>query len=271
MKKSLLLMTILTLCSCAGQANSSLSPSEPNSSGNPISSGEDLNLFFDKRVIGTWYIHQSNMALCNINDTLIINEDYTANFLNIEFTYAGIYDEFITTCLFLSPQRTVQLVVEFDDEDDSLNWGITDIDKTTDWGYARKEERISDANLNYSYEGESWPSTQINRFLSLQIELPVFVHNYYYLYTGTSSIYGDASDGTDQYCMIDLFDVDQNARENYVKQLEEASFVISKENTTFYQGYDPEKKVAIRLSQSLDSKNRENLCIFIYHYSVFYK
>ena len=81
-----------------------------------------------------------------------------------------------------------------------------------------------------------------------------------YLFTGTSQLYDDI------YCMIDLYGVDEDARESYTLELESAGYVFSKDDSTFYTGYDPAHVFAIRLKQYED-----NLCIFVYYYSTFYK
>ena len=100
---------------------------------------------------------------------------------------------------------------------------------------------------------------KINEFLGTNGELPIFEHDYYYLFTGTSQLYEDI------YCMIDLYGVSSSAREDYTLELEQNGFVMDKNDPTFYMGYDENHIFAIRLKQYED-----NLCIFVYYYSTFY-
>lgn len=214
---------------------------------------------FDERIIGTWYVHQSSMGLCDLNTPILIKDDYTAKFLGVDFSFKGVYENFEGTCLFQSEFGTVDFVVGLDDES-NLDWAIVDINGNQDWGFAKKQEHVS--GIPYSYEGKDWPMQLINEYLQIDEELPIFEHGYYYLYTGLSSL---TNMENHKYCMIDLYGVQSNAREKYTQQLEQANFVMSRDNITFYQGYNQEKTIAIRISQ-----NDGNMCIFVYYYSSLY-
>lgn len=211
---------------------------------------------FDENIIGTWYVHQSMMGLAYINEVITIRSNYTANFLGVDFNFVGIYEGFEGTCLFKSKKGTVDFVVGADDQG-NIDWAIVDNQGNQDWGYAKKEAHVS--GIQYSYEGTDWPMDKINEFLDINAALPVFEHDYYYLYTGTSQLYDDI------YCMIDLYGVDANAREDYTLELEEQGFTISKNDSTFYTGYDKDQTITIRLKQ-----HEDNLCIFVYYFDTFY-
>ncbi len=230
--------------------------SQENSSEEELSNGVDYSLF-DEEIIGTWYVHQSMMGLAPINEVITINTNYTAFFLGVNFNFVGLYDGFEGTCLFKSTRGTVDFVVGYDGEG-NIDWAIVDTQGNQDWGFAKKEEHVS--GIQYSYEGTDWPMDKINEFLGTDGELPVFEHDYYYLYTGISQLYDDI------YCMIDLYGVEADARENYTLELENNGYEISKEDPTFYTGFDSTHTFTIRLKQYED-----NLCIFVYYYDTFYK
>ena len=262
MKKTLLLLLSMFLISCNQSTTSSSSSNIESSSLSESvpSSKEESSIdysLFDENIVGTWYVHQSMMGLAYINEPIVIRDNYTATFLGVNFHFVGIYENFEDTCLFKSERGTVDFVASYGGED-TIDWAIVDTQGNQDWGFARNKEHVS--GIQYSYEGTSWPMAQINEFLGTNKELPVFEHDYYYLFTGTSQLYDDI------YCMIDLYGVYEDARESYTLELESAGYVFSKDDSTFYTGYDPDHVFAIRLKQYED-----NLCIFVYYYSTFYK
>lgn len=236
--------------------SNSSSTSSILSSSSTSTNAIDYSLF-DENIIGTWYVHSSAQGLLEINNQIIINSSYEATIFDIHFNFIGLYENFAGACLFLSDSGATQLIAS-SDEEGFLDWGIIDSQGNQDFGYAKKEEHVS--GIQYSYEGEEWPIELIKEYLSIDKDIPVFEHNYYYLYTGTSQLYDDI------YCMIDIFGVSANARDSYALQLEEAGYVFTLKEGTFYDAYDEEKTYAIRLSQYDD-----NLCIFVYYYSTLYK
>ena len=139
-----------------------------------------------------------------------------------------------------------------------LDWGVFDSVGNQDIGVARKTEHVS--GIQYSYEGTAWPMQQIKEFLETSLDLPVFSHSYYYLFTGYSQVYDDV-----KYCMIDLYGVSKTAREDYTLLLEQNGYTIDKSGMVFYQGYDSTQTYGIKLSQTDD-----NFCIFIYYYNTLY-
>lgn len=262
-KRNLLILLLGMLCSCGVDSSSNTnSLISENSSLSSEVSVETSNLnevdysLFDKAIVGTWYVHQSANGLASINDVIVIKDDYTASFLGLNFSFIGLYADFEGACLFESPKKTVNFIASYDGEG-NLDWAIQDIEGNVDLGYASLKEHVS--GIQYSYEGTQWPIDQINEYLSLNISLPVYQHDYYYLYTGISQLKDQA------YCMIDLYGVSKKARENYTAILEEEGYTFSKDDPTFYTGCNDEKIIAIRLKQYED-----NLCIFIYYYSAFY-
>lgn len=229
---------------------------DSESSNNESSSYEDKYLLFDSHIVGTWYVHQSMNGLTNINDVITINNNYTASFMNINFTYVGIYEGFEGTCLFKSSKGTVDFIASYDDEG-NLDWGIVDLNENYDWGYASKEKHIS--GIPYSYEGTKWPIENIKNYLNTSIDIPIFEHTYYYLYTGSSSVYDDI------YCMIDLYVVNDNAKDEYTSLLENNGYTFISNSSSFNVGYDSTKTYAIKLLQSND-----NFCIFVYYYKTIF-
>ena len=198
------------------------------------------------------------MGILDLNTEIIITNTYEATIQDIHFNFVGLYENYEGACLFESDSGVTKLIASTQEEG-VLDWGIVDIQNNQDFGVARLEKHIS--GIAYSYEGENWPMDKIKEYLGTSKDIPIFEHNYYYLFTGISQLYDDSD-----YCMIDLFGVSENAREEYTQKLIDAGFVISKEDSTFYTGYDQDHIYAIRLKQYSD-----NLCIFLYHYSTFYK
>ena len=258
------------LCSCNNENNisssnsslvsnsSSLIISESSNEGISSSTSEnaiDYSLF-DEKLFGTWYVHSSWVGIFDLNTQIIIDKDYTVKVLNLNLSYVGVYENFEGTALFSNKSGSVKFIAS-SDEEGVLDWGVFDSVGNQDIGVARKTEHVS--GIQYSYEGTQWPIDQINEYLSLNIFLPVYQHDYYYLYTGISQLKDQA------YCMIDLYGVSKKARENYTAILEEEGYTFSKDDPTFYTGCNDEKIIAIRLKQYED-----NLCIFIYYYSAFY-
>lgn len=212
---------------------------------------------FDKNIIGTWYVHSNWMGILEINTQIVINEKYEAHIANLSFYYVGIYENFEDTALFETSDGGIKFIAS-SSEVGVLDWGIFDSVGNQDIGVARLEEHVS--GIRYSYEGEKWPMPQIKEHLGTEKDLPIYEHDYYYLFTGYSQIYDDAA-----YCMIDLYGVNENAKENYSSLLTESGYVLDKKDSSFYIFYDEEKVYSIKLSQYDD-----NLCIFVYYYSTLY-
>lgn len=212
---------------------------------------------FDKNLVGIWYVHSSWAGLLEINTQIIIKDTYEVQIYNMEFSFVGIYENFDGACLFENASGSIKFIAS-SDEEGVLDWGLFDSIGNQDIGVARVEEHIS--GIAYSYEGEEWPIEQIKDFMGTSLDLPIYEHGYYYLFTGLSQVYDD-----EKYCMIDLYEVSSTAREDYTKILEDNGYVFEKSNSNFYQGYDETKTYAIKLSQYED-----NMCIFIYYYSTLY-
>lgn len=254
---NLFLGLLLVSCNVETNLSEATSSSYSESVENDVSSNECDYSLFDDNIVGTWYVHQGMCGLANINDEIIIKDNYTATFMNIDFSYVGIYEGFEGTCLFRSAKGTVDFVASCDDKG-NLDWSISDLIGNFDYGYASKEKHIS--GIPYSYEGTRWPIENIKDYLKTSVDIPAFDHTYYYLYTGVSALYND-----DIYCMIDLYGVSNNAKEEYTSLLENNGYIFTRDSNSFNIGYDSTKTYAIKLSQ-----NNDNFCIFVYYYKTIF-
>ena len=235
--------------------SSTLSSTSSTSSESSSKNNIDYSLF-DNNIIGTWYVHSAAQGVLNLNDVIVISDTYEATVRGIHFSFIGLYEGFEGACLFLSDKGTTQFIAS-SDEEGFLDWGIMDTQGNQDFGYAKNTEHVS--GIQYSYEGTTWPMENIKAFLSTDLDIPVYEHDYYYLFTGTSQLYDDI------YCMIDLYGVSRDAIDDYTLELEDAGYVFTSKDITFFTAYDPTNTYTIRLSQSGD-----NMCIFVYYYSTFY-
>lgn len=258
---------LMLLCSCS-KTNTSLSSSllESSSLSSSIvnltdsSSELDNNIDYSKfnqKIIGTWYVHSSWTGILALNTPIIISEDYEVQVLNVTLSYVGLYENFEDTCLFKNGAGTISFIAS-SNEEGVLDWGIFDSLGNQDIGVARLEEHIS--GIQYSYEGKTWPINEIKDFMNTSEELPIYEHTYYYLFTGLSAVYDE-----EKYCMIDLFGVSENAREDYTNLLIENGYTFDTTESTFYVGYDSKKIYSIKLLQYED-----NLSIFIYEYKTLF-
>lgn len=280
MKKNILVIIgILLLSGCSKNSNSSSliytntsnkisslsSNTDSNNSNNSNNTNKESNSSnnidyskFDTSLIGTWYVHSSWTGLLEINTPIIIKDTYEVQIYNVDFSYIGIYENFEGTCLFENSNGSMKFIAS-SDEEGVLDWGLFDSLGNQDIGVARVEKHVS--GIAYSYEGQEWPINQIKEFMGTTLDLPIYKHDYYYLFTGLSQVYDDA-----KYCMIDLYGVTTTARDDYIKLLEDNGYVFEELNSSFYQGYDETKTYAIKLSQ-----NENNMCIFVYYYNTLYK
>lgn len=277
MKQNILVIIgILLLSGCSKNSNSSSliytntsnkisslsSNTDSNNSNNTNKESNSSNNIdyskFDTSLIGTWYVHSSWTGLLEINTPIIIKDTYEVQIYNVDFSYIGIYENFEGTCLFENSNGSMKFIAS-SDEEGVLDWGLFDSLGNQDIGVARVEKHVS--GIAYSYEGQEWPINQIKEFMGTTLDLPIYEHDYYYLFTGLSQVYDDA-----KYCMIDLYGVAPTARDDYIKLLEDNGYVFEELNSSFYQGYDGTKTYAIKLSQ-----NENNMCIFVYYYNTLYE
>lgn len=274
MKKNILVIIgILLLSGCSKNNNSSSliytntsskisslsSNTDSNNTNKEYNSSNNIDYSkFDKSLIGTWYVHSSWTGLLEINTPIIIKDTYEVQIYNVDFSYIGIYENFEGTCLFENSNGSMKFIAS-SDEEGVLDWGLFDSLGNQDIGVARVEKHVS--GIAYSYEGQEWPINQIKEFMGTTLDLPIYKHDYYYLFTGLSQVYDDA-----KYCMIDLYGVTTTARDDYIKLLEDNGYVFEELNSSFYQGYDETKTYAIKLSQ-----NENNMCIFVYYYNTLYE
>ncbi len=269
MKKQLIIFALLALCSCNQtnqiSSNSSLlsssssdilsvsSSSDSTTSSEESSSSIDYSLFHSE-LIGVWYIHSST-GILSINLSFEIFEDYTMQMGNVHFNFAGIYDNFEETNLYISDSGITKFIVSYDGE--FVDWAFEDLSGNQDFGTAKKEPFSNE--IKYSYVGPDWPIEQINTFLNTTGDIPVYESDEYKLYTGNSQLY-DAD-----YAMIDIFNVPKNALKNYVATLNTSGFSIVKDNSSgFFIGYDENREYGLRLIEF----NDDNLSIFVYNYET---
>ena len=254
MKKSIFILALL-LISCGAGGGSSAS-SDPTTS--PISSSESSVDYaqFDPGIVGTWYVYSSAAGLLDLNTRIEITDTYELTVQNIHFNFIGIYADFEGACLFESDSKITKFIASTDGE--NLDWGFEDLGGNADFGSAGKEEYSSE--LKYSYIGSEWPGTLVCEYLETEIMLPAYPSAEYSLYTGVSALFDDT------YCMIDIFDAEATALQEYVGILEENGYTMSRsDGSAFISGYDAQRVYGLRLMQ-----NESNLTILIYRYQTLY-
>lgn len=270
MKKSLCLVILLStmLFSCNNNVNSSSDDNSHLSSGDETSNSSNSSTIsidytkFDKNIIGTWYVHSSMMGEIEPNTTIVISSDYTLKIKNIIFNYIGVYENFEGSHLFLSESKITQFIVSYDSENQFIDWGFMDTADHSDMGVAAKEKLAS--GFNYSYVGTNWPMEQINSYLDTNGNVPPLENQTYYLLLSISQVHDEA-----KYAMIDIFNVSNNAEQEYINVLNSKGFEIesSRDGYNFYRAYDKSHIYAILFQLY----NGDNLTIFVYNYSSIFK
>lgn len=250
MKKSILILSMFLTACGAGNISSA-------SSVNPSSSESSVDYTqFDPGIVGTWYIYSNATGILDLNTRIEITDTYELTVRNIHFNFIGIYAGFEGACLFESDSKITKFIASTDGE--NLDWAFEDLGGNSDFGSAGKEEYSSE--LKYSYVGPEWPGKLVSDYLEIEAVLPSYPSAEYSLYTGVSALFNDT------YCMIDIFDAKEEAREEYVRILTENGYTMNRsQSSVFIDGYDPLHAYGLRLMQ-----DESNLTVLIYRYRTLY-
>lgn len=214
---------------------------------------------FDNNLVGKWYIHSSWMDVLALNTMFEIKSDKTLTIQKIKFNYVGIYDGFEGTCMFLSESGITTFIASYDADSEVVDWAFQDKSGQQDLGIARNYEYSS--GIKYDQVTNEWPMETINEYLGLNGNIPSYESTSYSLAKyDHSQVYGDV-----KYCMIDIFNVSDNAKNAYKEILENSGFIVS-ENGVFYEAYDSSKTYGVRFYS-----HDESLSIFVYPYDAVFK
>ncbi len=261
--KKIVLLILLTLGLCSCEINNDTSDvvsSQPNSDSDVSYSSTDIVDYssFDENLIGKWYVNSNNMDVLPINTEFEIFDDYTLKIQDINFDFVGLYEEYEGACQFISESKNTTFIASFDEG--VINWGLIDINGTSDIGVAGKEP--IEIGFKYDYVGPDWPMEKINEWLELEGNIPSYPSSEYSLLNSISQIYDE------KYAMIDIFDAPDNSSQEYINMLEEEGYNFSqqKDGFGFYVGHDAEKKYSLRIQYFGEG----NLTVFIYNYDVLF-
>lgn len=259
MKRNLAFLLTLTamLASCEGGKETS---SENVSNSEEISSilpSSEEKLHIPSTMIGTWYITSSQMGVLPLNGIFKIFENDTLSIgirtLSLQGHYAG-YEE---TYEFV--YNSIHFIASYDAEKNGIDWGYQNGDDQ-DFGFALSEPLSN----KYDYEGESYPMSQIKKYLGTSLDVPAMKGTSYKLKLYTSSLYNA------KCAALEISSTTLEETIAYISALTEGGYVFSKngtnvKNDAFTVGYDADKNYTLRIIYFSDANETD---IFFYNYNA---
>lgn len=267
MKKQFIysLTATLLLTSCINDSSSSeISAIESESSiseNSSSSSEESIEIDVPSVMVGTWYVHSSNMGEIPVNGIFTINENKTLDIGQRTLSLYGNYENYEDSYEFI--YGTIHFIVSYDEDHKMIDWGYQN-GNTYDMGTAGSEPLTENT---YEYEGAEYPMNKINEYLGTSGNVPAFEADYYYLDLFSSSYASKAA-------MLEIDGTTTTETATYIQTLIDAGYTFYKEfggtvtAGTFYVGYDSNKIYTLRIIYYSEDKAEDcETDIFYYAYS----